>query len=188
MVAEMRRRPITVDEFEQLIETGFFGPEERVELVNGEMIQMPPIGDGHASHTKRSARIVSRLAGHRAILSVQDPIRLSRFARPQPDVALLRPSVDDYLSATATAKDVMLLIEVADSTLSFDRVIKGQLYAAAGIADYWIIDLVHRQLLVLREPTAEGYASVQTLAAGDSVAPLAFPDVTIAVSELLIEA
>jgi Uma2 family endonuclease len=185
---EAERRLITVDEFEHLIETGFFGPEERVELVNGEMITMPPIGDGHAGQVNRLIRVLGRQFASVGLLSVQNHIVLPVFGRPQPDVVVLRPRSDDYSRRGPRASDVLLLVEVSDSTLAYDRVTKGQMYAAAGIADYWIVDLVHRQLLVFREPTPEGYSTVQTLGDGDSIAPLAFPDATVAVSEPLIEA
>jgi Uma2 family endonuclease len=182
----VERRQITVDEFNHLIETGFFGPEERVELINGELITMAPIGHEHAGQVKRSVRVLGGLTGERALLSVQDPIELQFWGEPQPDVILLRPRADDYSRANPTAADVLLLIEVADSSLAHDRDVKGLMYAQAGIADYWIVNLVDEHLLIFREPTPTGYASVQTLTRGDSVTLQAFPDLTISVSDILI--
>lgn len=186
MAIEAERRLLTVDDFNRMIEACIFGEDERIELINGELIRMAPIGHGHGGQVKRSVRILSRLVGERALMSVQDPVEMPDLAEPQPDVALLRPRSDDYSHSNPTAADVLLLIEVADSSLEFDRQTKALMYAQAGIADYWIVNLVDEQLIVLREPTPDGYASVQTLGRDDSVTLLAFPDLTVAISDILI--
>ena len=186
MAVEVERRLLTVDDFNRMIEVGIFGEDERIELINGELIRMAPIEHGHGGQVKRSVRIFSRLVGERALLSVQDPVEMPDLAEPQPDVMLLRPRDDDYSRANPTAADVLLIIEVADTSLAYDQQVKGLIYAQAGVADYWIVNLVDGQLLVYREPTPTGYASVQTLGRGDSVTLLAFPDLTVNVSDILI--
>lgn len=187
MVAiEVERRLFTVDEYHRLIETGIFHEDERIELINGELVRMAPIGHEHAGQVKRLNRTLSRTFGDRVIVSVQDPVTLPDFAEPQPDIVLLRPRDDDYSRSNPTAADVLLLIEVADSSLAYDQQVKGLMYAQAGIADYWILNLVDSQLLVYRELSPTGYASVQTLSRGDSVTLLAFPELTVQVSDLLI--
>jgi Uma2 family endonuclease len=186
MAVEVERRLLTVEEFNQIIETGIFHEDERIELINGELIRMAPIGHSHGGQVKRSVRILSGSIGDRALLSVQDPVELPDLSEPQPDVMLLRPRDDDYSRSNPTATDVLLLIEVADTSLTYDRDVKGPMYAEAGIMDYWLLNIVDGQLLVFREPTPTGYASVQALGRGDSVTPLAFPDLTIQVSDLLI--
>lgn len=186
MAVEVARRLISVDEFVHLIETGFFGREERVELINGEMITMPPIGDSHVGHTNQANHCFSRLLAGRAVVSVQNPIVLPGLSRPQPDLAVLRPRQDFYGRSTATPQDVLLLVEVADSTFSYDRDTKGPLYAAASIVEYWIINVVAGELLVYRDPTPDGYTSASSLRRGDTVTPVMFPDIRVAVSDLLI--
>ena len=121
-------------------------------------------------------RTFGKSLGDSVIVSVQNPVTLPDFAEPQPDIMLLRPRDDDYSRSNPTAADVLLIIEVADSSLAYDQHVKGLTYAQAAIQDYWIINLVDSTLLVYREPTPTGYASVQTLGRGDSVTLLAFPD------------
>ncbi|MCC7367537.1 MAG: Uma2 family endonuclease [Chloroflexi bacterium] len=186
MAVEVARRLISVDEFVHLIETGFFGPEERVELIHGEMIAMPPIGDGRVGHTNHVNFSFNRLFAGRAVVAVQNPIVLPGLSRPQPDVAVLRPRPDFYGRSTATPSDVLTLVEVADTTLTYDRDTKGPMYAAAGIVEYWIINVAAGEVIVHRQPTPTGYASVTTLRRGDTVTPVMFPDVPVAISDLLI--
>ena len=186
MAVEVERRLFTVDEYHQLIKTGIFHEDERIELINGELVRMAPIGHSHSGQVKRLNRTWGRTLGDRAIVSVQDPVTLPDFAEPEPDIMLLRPRDDDYSRANPTVADVLLIIEVADSSLAYDQQVKGLVYAQAGIPDYWIVNLVGEQLLVYREPTPTGYASVQTLNRGDSVTLLAFPDLTVNVSDILI--
>ena len=186
MAVEIERRLFTVDEYHRLIDTGIFHEDERIELINGELVRMAPIGHTHGGQVKRLNRTWGRLLGDRAIVSVQDPVTLPDFAEPQPDIMLLRPREDDYARSNPTAGDVLLIVEVADSSLVYDQQVKGLMFAQAGIADYWIVNLTAGQLLVYREPTPTGYGSVQTLGKGDTVTPLAFPDLTIQVSDLLI--
>ena len=186
MAVEVERRLFTVDEYHQMIETGIFHEDERIELINGELVRMVPIGHSHSGQVNRLNRTFGRALNQSVLLSVQNPVTLPDFSEPQPDIMLLRPRDDDYSRSNPTAADVFLIIEVADSSLAYDQQVKGLTYAQASIQDYWIVDLVDGTLLVHRQPTPAGYTSVQTLSRGDSVTPLAFPELTLQVADLLI--
>jgi Uma2 family endonuclease len=192
MAAEPKPRPLlehwkfTVDDLLRMDAAGLFDQDHRVELIDGELIRMHPITPAHAGHVMRlNNRVLGERVREQALLSVQNPIQLRPRGQPQPDVMVLRRRSDFYTTSHVTAADVMLLIEVADSSLAYDRETKGAIYAQAGIADYWIVNLVDSQIIVLRQPVDGSYTSVQTLVHGDVVQPLAFPDIVISVSEIL---
>lgn len=184
----MATRPATykfsVDEYERMGRAGVIPPEERVELIEGEVVEMSPIGKEHAAVVDRIARLFMRRSQDRVQVRVQSPIRLED-SEPQPDVSLLRPRDDFYATGHPTPKDIFLLVEVADTTLEKDRDIKAPLYAAAGIPETWIVDLEGRQLLVCRAPVAAGYGEVKTLIRGERIAPAAFPGEEFGVEEVL---
>lgn len=186
MAVEVERRLFTVEEFGRLIRIGVLGADERVELINGALIRMPQVGSHHQGHVGALEGRFRDLLGGRISVSVQEPVVLGEGRRMRPDLALLRPREDHDVSALPTVADIVLLIEVADATPEYDRQIKGPPYAQTGVADYWIVNLMDDQLLVFREPSPTGYASVQTLGRGDSVTLLAFPDLTVNVSDILI--
>ena len=175
----------TVDDFMLMGKVGIFKDEDRVELIDGEVIRMNRIGPGHSGRVMRLNAKFSRALGDRVIVNVQNPFQFRPRGQPQPDVMLLRPREDFYTTSHPTASDTLLLIEVSDSSLAYDRETKAAVYAQAGIQDYWIVDLVNMQLLVHRQPVDGVFRSVQALGEEDSVQPLAFPDVAIAVSEIL---
>lgn len=175
----------TVDDFMLMGEVGIFNEGDRVELIDGEFIRMNPIGFGHSGRVMRLIQLFTGLLGTRIILNAQNPVQFRPRGQPQPDIMLLRPREDFYTTSHPTAADTLLLIEVSDSSLEYDRRTKAPIYAQAGIEDYWIVDLVNMQLLVFRQPVDGVYRSVQALARGDTIGPLALPDVTIAVSEIL---
>jgi len=179
---------MTVDEYHRLGEEGVLDEDARVELVDGRIVEMPPIGPRHLFNVNHLNQLfMLRLLG-RIILSIQNPVTFGRRLERQPDVTLLDPHVRDprfYESNRPTPADVLLIVEVSDSTLRTDLVEKARQYAGHGIADYWVLDLQGDQLFVHRDPTPDGYASVRTLARGESVSPLAFPDVIFTVDEIL---
>jgi Uma2 family endonuclease len=179
------RRLFTVDEYHQMAEAGIFGPEERVELVNGEIIQMSPIGPRHAGCVINITRVfVTRLAD-RAVVSPQgNPVVIRPRSEPQPDMLVLRPRPVSYSRAHQTPEDVLLAIEVTDTTARVDRIVKTRLYARARIAEYWLVDVGREQVDVFRAPTGEAYANATQVGRGGTIASLAFPDVTISVEEL----
>ncbi len=185
MAVEPGRHKFTTDEYEWMGRAGILRDDDRVELIAGEVVEMPPIGPGHASRVRRTATLFQNRFGDVAQVSVQCPIRTSRHDEPEPDVALLRPRSDFYELAHPTPPDIFLVVEVADSTLTYDRRVKTGIYAAAAIPETWVLDLPHAALHVYREPAPDGYRVVQTLRRGDTVAPLAFPHRPIDVAELL---
>ncbi len=148
-----------VDEYLRMGEAGILGKEDRVELIAGEIIDMPPIGIPHTSARNRVANRLLLTFGERVILSVQNPVWIGEFSLPQPDIALLRPRADYYASAHPRPEDILLLVEVAESSLPYDRDKKLPLYAAAGIAEIWLVDILGRSLTLYREPCADGYGS-----------------------------
>jgi Uma2 family endonuclease len=179
------KKLLTTAEYMALVDQGVLHERDRVELIEGEVVEMSPIGPPHYGRVNRLNRLLIRLLGDRAVVAVQGDVRLSDITQPQPDFAILRFRDDFYSHAHAGPRDIFCLIEVADSSLSFDRRRKAPLYAKYGVAEYWIVDLVHDLLLVHREPGAEGYGSVVTLRRGDRVTLAAFPDLPIEVDELL---
>jgi Uma2 family endonuclease len=179
------KRKLTADEYDRMGEAGILQEDERVELIDGEILEMPPIGDDHIGGVISLEVIFGgRLAG-RAFVSTQNPFRLSDYSEPQPDIALLRPRDDYYRTGKARPQDIFLLVEVARTSLDYDRDTKLPRYAAAGIVETWIVNLVDRCIEVYRDPTAAGYATRIVRRRGDTLAPAAFPDLTIRVEEIL---
>ena len=168
-----------------MAETGVLRPDARVELLNGRIIDMSPIGPFHGGLVKRLIRLYTRLSHGRWQISAQDPLRLDDHSEPEPDFMLLKPSPEDYTSCHPRPEDVFLLIEVSDTTLDYDREGKIPAYGRAGIAEVWIVNLPNATIEVYRDPHFTGYGSKSVLGVGDQVAPQAFPDAVVGVTELL---
>ena len=179
------RRRFNVEDYYRMAEAGILGEDDRVELIEGEIVEMPPIGPAHGGGVKYLTNTFARLVGGDAILSVQNPVRLSDLSEPVPDVCLLRPRADFYRGSHPGPEDVLLLVEVADTTAAFDRRVKLPLYARAGIREYWIVDLGAGIVDVHRGPVSEGYAERTELRPVDRVAPAALPDAALNVSDIL---
>ena len=180
----MRRRPLNVAEYHLMGEVGIFAPGERVELIEGEIIEKPPIGSTHSGIVDHLNRLLVRAVGDKAIVRVQNPVVLSDFSEPEPDFALLKPRDNFYKDATPSASDVLLLIEVSDSTLRYDRDIKAPLYARHGISETWIIDIANAQVTIYRDAGEQGYSSEIKPGDWQQVAPLQLSDVTVDLSGL----
>ncbi|MDW3651306.1 MAG: Uma2 family endonuclease [Bacteroidia bacterium] len=146
MAVELKKRKISREAYHVMIDAGIFGPEDKIELLNGEIIDMSPIASPHMSAVNRLTHLFSLALSGSAIVSVQNPLNLGEFSEPEPDLAIFKFQEDFYENAIPTANDVLLLIEVADTTLKKDREIKLPLYAAAGIPFLWIVDLENRQI------------------------------------------
>ncbi len=185
MSVQTQRRLFTVKEYHLMNEAGVFGEDDRVELIEGEIIQMAAIGTRHASCVKRLNRRFSVIPEEIAILGVQDPIQLTERTEPQPDVVLLQFRADYYETAHPISSEVLLLVEVSDSTVNFDRDVKVPNYARSGIQEVWLWNLEANCLEVYREPTANGYTSIQRFERGEIVSPLAFPDFQVSVDLIL---
>jgi Uma2 family endonuclease len=176
-------RPLrwTTVEYHRLGETGWL-QNRRVELIDGEIIEMSPIGIEHIKGVTLASDAVRAAFGHGYFVSVQNPLDVGDASEPQPDVAVLH---GDVRGLDALPSNPVLVIEVADSSLTYDRTHKGALYARAGVPDYWIVNLVDRVLEAYRDPADGGYAAVTTLRAGESIAPLAAPHVPITVDDVM---
>jgi MEMO1 family protein len=180
------RHRVTVDEFERMVEADVFAPDERLELIDGEIVDMSPIGSPHQACVNRLTRWFAPLTtSERAVLQVQGAFVANDVSRPQPDVALLRPRDDFYAEAHPMPKDVLLAVEVADSSLRYDRGTKRPLFAGAGVPEMWIVDLNGGVVDVATDPSDQGYGRIVQSKPGDTIAPNAFPDLTIAVADLL---
>ncbi len=166
-------------------EAGVFAPGDRVELINGEIIQMAAIGKRHATCVRRLIRVFRQLPDDRAILDVQDPVELPPDSEPQPDVVLLQFREDYYETAHPTPSDVLLLVEVSDSTIEYDREVKIPLYAKAGIREVWIVNLTEDGIEIYRQPTADEYQVVQKANRGAIISPQEFPEFEIDVNFIL---
>ncbi len=186
MAVMLRRYRFTVDEYDRLAQAGVLTQCDRVELLDGEIVEMTPIGDRHASVVARLTSLFAERLRSRSIVWPQNPVGL-RVVRsvPQPDVALLRPRADFYATARPGPEDVLLLIEVMDISAETDRGVKLPLYARAGISEVWLVDLGTDSLEVYRRPAAAGYAEARALRRGDRVSPQAFPDLTLTADDLL---
>ena len=168
-----------------MAETGVLRPDARVELLNGEIIDMSPIGPFHGGVTNYLIEIFTASSKGRWMTSVQNPVHLDDHSEPQPDLVLLKPSPDFYRRQHPQPADVYLLIEVSDSSLTTDREAKLPAYGRAGIAEVWIVNLIDQEVEVYREPHFTGYGAKTILRAGDQAEPQTFPDATVDVAELL---
>lgn len=175
----------SVKDYYRMAETGVLRPDARVELLDGKIIDMSPIGPFHGGLVKRLSRMFNLKAKGRWIVSIQDPLRLDAHSEPEPDVMLLKPSADDYTSRHPQPDDVFLLIEVSDTTLDFDHSEKLPAYGRSGLTEVWIVNLNDSTIEVYRDPHFTGYASKTILRAGEQAKPLAFPDAVVDVGELL---
>ena len=178
-------RKWTVEEYHKLGEIGFFHPEERVELIEGNIIKMSAKGTAHTSALGRADRLFQDLFNNLAWVRVQDPIALDDNSEPEPDITLVIIDPLDYATHHPTPSEIYLIIEVADSSLTYDREVKAKIYARSGIADYWVLNVNDRQLHVFREPAENGYQSELILGENGSISPLHFPAVNIAIPEML---
>lgn len=175
----------TVAEYHRMAEAGIFGVDERVELLAGKIIWMIAKGTAHRSAVGRTDYLLKNLLGNRAWVSIQDPITLNQRSEPEPDIAVVKVDALDYADHHPTPSEVYLIIEVADRSLKMDCETKAKVYSQAGITDYWVLDVVNRQLHVFREPTQTGYKNTVIFTAEATISPLAFPDVQILISEML---
>ena len=179
---ESKRRFFTADEFERMVAAGVFEEDERLELIDGEIVVMSPVGPGHGMCIALLNQRLVLGVGDRALVWIQSGARVALRSVPHPDVALLRRR--SYRRANPTPEDILLVVEVADSSLRYDRTRKLELYATAGIAEYWLVNVTGEWVEVNRSPEGRGYLESQRLQGRDTFAPLAFSDVAITVADL----
>ncbi len=175
----------TVDEYHRMAASGILDEDERVELLEGKIIWMSAKGTAHRSAVVRTDYFLKDALRNRAWVSSQEPITLNQYSEPEPDISVVKIDPLDYADHHPQPEEIYLIIEVADSSLKFDREIKSKSYAQAGIRDYWVLDVVNRQLYVLRKPTDEGYQQECILDENGIISPLEFPDLQIPVPQML---
>lgn len=180
----LRTLRFTTEDYHRLVDIGVLGEDERTELLNGEVFYKMPINSRHAGCVNFLVRLLSRLLPE-LLITAQNPVRLGSHSEPEPDLAVLRSRPDDYRSAHPTPKDVLLLIEVADSSLAVDRAIKAPLYAAAGIPELWIVDLAGEALEVYQDPDPAGYRRYRRHVRGETVISSTLPALSLTVDEIL---
>ncbi len=185
MKTHSTRRLYTIGDYHRMVDDGLLRPDDRVELIEGVIIPMSPIRSPHAGCVNRTSALLHRRLGRRAIVATQNPIVLNRYSEPEPDIAVLRPRSDYYGGRHPEPDDVLLVVEVADSSLLYDRRTKIPLYARAGIPEVWLVDLPGRRIEVHREPSFRVYREVKILTRGRRLASAAFPRILLRVSEIL---
>ncbi len=178
-------RLFNVDEYYAMAEAGILRHGERVELLSGVIVRMSPIGSRHAAWVDALANLLIDRIERRAMIRVQNPVRLDSNSEPEPDVTVIRRRGDFYASAHPGPDDVLLLIEVSDTTVAFDREVKLPLYAAAGIPEVWIVDLPSGAVEVYTEPSGETYSLSRTVSVGGTLTPGAFDDVSLTVGQIV---
>jgi Uma2 family endonuclease len=179
-----QRHRITADEYHRMAEVGLLAPDARVELIEGEIIDMAPIGKDHMSVVDQLNRLFVRAVGDDAIVRIQGSVRLSQMSEPEPDVVLLKPRPDFYRSQWASAADTLLVIEVSDSSLRYDRDFKVPFYARHGVPEVWIVDLEHDQLLVYGSPSRGTYSRHASAAQPGIMPVTALPGIAVDLSSV----
>lgn len=189
MVAEVATKRFTVDEFQRMAEAGVFDEDARIELLDGEIIQMNPVGRRHVVAVNRLTRLFARAFGDRVLLSVQNPVVLDPRAEPQPDLVLLRPRADDYAAALPAGTDAYLVVEVADTTFSYDTTRKARAYARGGVPVLWVVAVgqtpARDRVVVFADPAEGVYRSRREARRGDTLSIPGLADVPIAVSDFI---
>ena len=180
---EVTRRRFTVHDYHRMAEVGILHEDERVELIEGDIVEMTPIGSRHAMCVIRLTRLLVPLVGDRALVSPQNPVRLSERLEPQPDMTVIRAR--DYEGSLPGPEDVLLLIEVSDTTLSYDRNVKLPLYARAGIPEVWIVDLAGQVIERHTNPSGDGYRHVERARRGKTIESITMPELSFGVEAVI---
>ena len=179
------RFPLTVAQYHRMGEVGILDEDDRVELIEGELVAMVPIGSNHAGTVNTLTRRLVMAVGDRGVVGVQNPVQLDDLSEPQPDFSILKPRADDYRQATPRPDDVLLIIEVADSSLAYDRAVKRSLYARHGIPEFWIVNISGGEVEVCRAPSGEQYTSIALIGPDGVLEPELLPGVAIAAADIL---
>ena len=185
MSLQVAKHFFTVEEFERMGEAGIFSEDTRLELLEGEIVEMSPIGSRHAACVKFLSRFLNRALGEVALISTQDPIQLDDFTEPQPDVALLRLRDDFYRRAHPKPSDVLLVVEVADTTVDYDRLVKLPLYAKAGIPEVWIINLPAEEIETYADPAGDAYRITGHIKRGEEAQAQTVANLSVSADKIL---
>jgi|HubBroStandDraft_1064217.scaffolds.fasta_scaffold113108_2 Uma2 family endonuclease len=178
------RMRISTDRYQMMVAAGVLTKYDRIELIEGEMFDMAPMGTRHSAMTSRLHELFALALWRSATIVSGGPVNLGDFSEPQPDLMLLKRRADFYSGKIAEADDVLLLIEVSDSSLAYDQTVKLGLYARYGVAEYWVVDVEGRRMVTYREPAANEYLRKAEFAGTATVAPQAFPDIKITIGDL----
>ena len=179
------KRRFSVKEYYLMAEAGILSPRDRVELIDGEIMEKAAIGSHHAGCVTYLNNTLSHMLGRRVIVRVRGPVRLSEYSEPEPDVTLLRPRADFYWDAHPGPEDVMLIVEVSHSTVEYDRDVKTPLYAEAGIPELWLVNLDEDYIDGLSDPVGAGYRARRRYVRGERIAPALLPEALLDVSQIL---
>jgi Uma2 family endonuclease len=185
MAVDAKHYRFTRDDYHQMAKAGIIKPGVRVELIDGEIIEMNPIGRPHRSCVDRLTDIFVPNVRASAIVRIQSSIALGDYGEPEPDLTLLRRRADFYSESDETPEDILLVVEVADSSEQYDRRTKAPLYARNGLRELWIVDLNRELITRYLDPTPDGYRTTRVYRRGESLSPLAFPNILIAVDDIL---
>ena len=169
MPVQLARRLINVEEFHRMAETGILTEKDHVELIHGEIIEISPIGSRHSSTVNRISNILKEVLGKNAIISVQNPVVIDDHNQPQPDISILKPSHNYYADRHPGPRDILLVIEVADTTRDYDREIKLPLYASAKIPEFWLVNLEKDEIEVHRLPVQNAYKNIEPCRGSDQI-------------------
>ena len=180
----VKPRLITVAEYDKMIEAGIYTENDHIELLNGEIIETMPKGPKHAAINNKTSRFLIKLLDEKALIRTQDPIVLDNFSEPEPDIVLAKWRDDEYIENHPTPADILLIMEISDTTLIYDREDKARAYSQNGIEQYLLLNLQNETIQDFREPSEEGYQSKCTLRKGDSFNLVAFPEIEINLDDL----
>ncbi|MGI8883211.1 MAG: Uma2 family endonuclease [Pyrinomonadaceae bacterium] len=181
----LKLRQITVEEYDLMIESGVFDENDQIELLNGVIVEKMPKGTKHSAANDRVTRVFYKNFGDDMIIRNQNPIWLDNFSEPEPDIVLAIPKDDEYENSHPIPNEILLILEIADSTLGYDRNTKGLVYSRAGIRQYILLNVQEKTLEDYREPGADGFQSKQTLRAGQNFNLVAFPEISLSVNDFL---
>ncbi len=186
MSTPLLRRRFTLAEYHRMGEVGILSEDDRVELIEGEIVEMTPINSHHAGFINRLVGIFAKNAINQAIVSVQNPVHLSEDSEPQPDLALLKPRADFYVASHPTPRDILLIIEVADTSLIYDRETKLPLYAKSGVLEVWILNIEEESLEIYRSPSKEGYEKSEVIQrdTAQSISPQLLPNIILKLKDI----
>jgi len=184
LLLTLPRHKLSLEDYYKMGEAGILGEDSRVELIEGELIDMAPIGSRHVRAVNILTELLVPQARGVAVVSVQNPVSLPPDNGPQPDIALLKPRADDYGDSLPTAQDVLLIIEVADTTAKYDREVKAALYARHGVQEFWLVDLQEKAVEIYQEPGSKRYRKLLRPESVETISPVSLPDVHVPLGEI----
>src|SRR5437588_4070736 len=185
MSVQVERRHFSITEYKRMAETGILSEDDRVELIEGEVVEMSPIGSRHAACVRRLDALFNQGLGGAAQVSAQNPVLIDDYSQPEPDVALLKPRDDYYSEEHPAARDVLLVVEVADTSVEYDRQVKAPLYARAGVGEMWLVNLQEDAVEVYTRPESGTYRDRKQFTRGDSISLTVIPGLTVGVEDIL---